>query len=125
MMYTITLSNGNTLKNLELNGNNFISAEIIEDSVFDGGLDTVIIAEGKNKETHTDMVLVSNRVFDGKSWFILSEKTQEQKERERVASLELENVALHETVAVLEGQLIDTQLALCDVYEQVLAATNV
>lgn len=124
-MYTITLSNGNTLKNLELNGNNFISAEIIEDSVFEGGLDTVIIAEGKKKETHTDMVLVSNRVFDDKSWFILSEKTQEQKERERVASLEQENVALHETVAVLEGQLVDTQLALCDVYEQVLAATNV
>lgn len=124
-MYTITLNNGNTLKNLELNGNNFISAEIIEDSVFEGGLDTVIIAEGKNKETHTDMVLVSNRVFDDKSWFILSEKTQEQKERERVASLELENAALHETVAVLEGQLVDTQLALCDVYEQVLAAANV
>ena len=124
-MYTITLSNGNTLKNLELNGNNFISAEIIEDSVFEGGLDTVIIAEGKEKETHTDMVLVSNRVFDDKSWFILSEKTQEQKERERVASLEQENAALHETVAVLEGQLVDTQLALCDVYEQVLAATNV
>lgn len=124
-MYTITLSNGNTLKNLELNGNNFISAEIIEDSVFEGGLDTVIIAEGKKKETHTDMVLVSNRVFDDKSWFILSEKTQEQKERERVASLEQENAALHETVAVLEGQLVDTQLALCDVYEQVLAATNV
>lgn len=124
-MYTITLSNGNTLKNLELNGNNFISAEIIEDSVFEGGLDTVIIAEGKNKETHTDMVLVSNRVFDDKSWFILSEKTQEQKERERVASLELENAALHETVSVLEGQLVDTQLALCDVYEQVLAAANV
>lgn len=124
-MYTITLSNGNTLKNLELNGNNFISAEIIEDSVFEGGLDTVIIAEGKNKETHTDMVLVSNRVFDDKSWFILSEKTQEQKERERIASLELENAALNETVAVLEGQLVDTQLALCDVYEQVLAAANV
>ena len=123
-MYTITLSNGNTLKNLELNGNNFISTDIIEDSVFEGGLDTVIIAEGKNKETHTDMVLVSNRVFDDKSWFILSEKTQEQKERERVASLELENAALHETVAVLESQLVDTQLALCDVYEQVLAAAN-
>lgn len=124
-MYTITLSNGNTLKNLELNGNNFISAEIIEDSVFEGGLDTVIIADGKKKETHTDMVLVSNRVFDDKSWFILSEKTQEQKERERVAYMELENAALHETVSVLEGQLVDTQLALCDVYEQVLAAANV
>ena len=124
-MYTITLSNGNTLKNLELNGNNYISAEIIEDSVFEGGLDTVVIAEGKNKETHTDMVLVCNRVLDGKSWFILSEKTQEQKERERIASLEQENATLQETVTVLEGQLVDTQLALCDVYEQVLAAANV
>lgn len=124
-MYTIILSNGITLNNLELNGNNYISAEIIEDSVFEDGLDTVIIAEGDNKETYTDMVLVSNRVFDGKSWFILSEKTQKQKEYERIASLEKENAALNETVVSLESQLVDTQLALCDVYEQVLAVTNV
>lgn len=123
-MYTITLSNGNTLKNLELNGNNFISAEIIEDSVFEGGLDTVIIAESENK-IHYDMVLVSNRIFDGKSWFILSEKTQEQKARERIASLEQENAILNKTIVKLEGQLVDTQLALCDVYEQVLATANV
>jgi len=124
-MYKITLSNGNTLKNLELNGNNFISAEIIEDSVFEGGLDTVIISEGKNHETHTDMVLVCNRVIDGKSWFILSEKTEEQKSRERVAALEQENAALQETVVVLESQLVDTQLALCDVYEQVIAVATI
>lgn len=124
-MYKITLSNGNTLKNLELNGNNFISAEIIEDSVFEGGLDTVIISEGKNHETHTDMVLVCNRVIDEKSWFILSEKTEEQKSRERVAALEQENAALQETVVVLESQLVDTQLALCDVYEQVIAVATI
>lgn len=124
-MYTITLSNGTALKNLELNGNNFISAEIVDDSVFEGGLDTVIIAESENKEIHYDMVLVSNRIFDGKSWFILSEKTQEQKARERIASLEQENAILNKTIVKLEGQLVDTQLALCDVYEQVLATANV
>lgn len=124
-MYTITLSNGNTLKSLELNGNNFISADIIEDSVFEDGLDTVIIADGTTEEVHTDMVLVSNRVFENHSWFILSEKTQKQKEQERIASLEQENATLNETVALLEGQLVDTQLALCDVYEQVLAVANI
>ena len=44
-MYSIKLANGKTLKNLELNGNNFISAIVLEDSIFDGGLATVEISD--------------------------------------------------------------------------------
>jgi len=90
-MYTITLSNGTKLKNLELNGNNYISETIIEDSVFDGGLDTVVISDGETTETFTDMRLMSNRVDNGKSWFVLGEKTAQQK-KEEALSLELEEM---------------------------------
>ena len=46
-MYTITLADGTKLKNLELNGNNYIAEGVIEDSVFEGNLDTVKITDGE------------------------------------------------------------------------------
>lgn len=87
-MYTIVLADGTRIENLELNGNNFISKRIIDDSTFDGNLSTVTITNGETTETYTDMMLYSNRVDGGKSWFVLGEKTEEQKLRERIASLE-------------------------------------
>jgi len=84
-MYKITLANGTELKNLELNGNNYISKTIIEDSVFEGNLETVIISDGETTETYTDMVLMSNRVDGGRSWFVLGEKSEQQKKEEATA----------------------------------------
>lgn len=81
-MYEITLSNGTRLENLVLNGNNYISETIIPDSAFDGGLDTVTISDGETEKTYSDMVLLNNRIEDGKSWFILEEKTETQKKEE-------------------------------------------
>lgn len=87
-MYTIILADGTQLTNLELNGNNFISDEIIADTVFKDNLSTIIITNGEKTETYTDMMLYSNRVDGGKSWFVLGEKTEQQKLRERITSLE-------------------------------------
>jgi len=85
-MYTIKLYDGTLLENLELNGNNFISDKIIPDDIFTDNLNEVEISDGENTHIYNDMMLAANRVIDGKSWFILAEKTPEQKEKE-----ELEN----------------------------------
>jgi hypothetical protein len=76
-MYTIKLNNETILSDLTLNGNNFISNKIISDDIFIGNLEKVEISDGKSTQIYQDMVLVANRVIDGKSWFILAEKTQE------------------------------------------------
>lgn len=81
-MYTITLNDGTKLENLELNGNNYIAEGAVEDSVFEGNLDTVVISDGEVTETYTDMMLMSNIVREGKSWIVLGEKTQQQKKDE-------------------------------------------
>ena len=81
-MYTIKLYDGTVLENLILNGNNFISDKIIPDDIFTDNLNEVEISDGENTQIYNDMVLVANRVIDGKSWFILAEKTPEQKEKE-------------------------------------------
>lgn len=84
-MYTIILADGTKLKNLALNGNNYISETVIEDSVFEGNLDTVKISDGSTTETFTDMRLMSNIVRDNRSWFVLGEKSAQQKKDEETA----------------------------------------
>ena len=95
-MYTIILGDQTELTSLALNGNNFISDQIITDETFEGNLDHVIIrGENGYQEIH-DMFLVANRVIDGKSWFIIEEKTEEMKREERIVELEAQNEALLE-----------------------------
>lgn len=81
-MYTITLHDGTKLENLELNGNNFIAKGVIEDSVFTDNLATVVITDGTTTNNYTDMALVINRVENGRSWFVLREKTEQEKMEE-------------------------------------------
>ena len=86
-MYSIKLNNGTILTNLILNGNNFISDKIIPDDIFTDNLNEVEISDGENTQIYQDMALVANRVIDGKSWFILAEKTPEQKEKEALEAI--------------------------------------
>lgn len=109
-MYTITLSDGTKLEHLELNGNNYISDVVLDNAVFEGKLGTVKISDGETEETFSDMVLMSNRVDDGRSWFVLGEKTEQQKAMERINAL----------IASNTDSLTDIQVALAEVYELVI-----
>lgn len=48
----------------------------------------------------------------------------ELRQQKTKAQLQRENEQLQAKVESLEGQLTDTQLALCDVYEQIIMATT-
>ena len=109
-MYKITLHDGTVLDNLELNGNNFISEKVIDDSVFNSNLDTVTISNGETTKTYTDMKLMSNRVDGGKSWFVLGEKTEQEKAMERLVA----------ALNVNAESITDVQLALAELYEMIL-----
>ena len=109
-MYKITLADGTVLKNLELNGNNYIAEGVIYDDVFKDNLATVTITDGKTTETFTDMKLMSNRVDGGKSWFVLGEKTAHEKAMERLVA----------ALSVNSESITDVQLALAEVYEMTL-----
>lgn len=93
----ITLSDGTTLSNLVMNGNNFISQEYIDESTFKGKLSKVIIGgDGHNNrdEEHFNLKLVQIKemptIDQNKSeyWFILVEKTEEEVIKERLKSTE-------------------------------------
>lgn len=96
-MYTIILGDQTEITNLDLNGNNFISEQAIPDEAFsESNLTHVIIRSENGFQEFHDMFLVANRVIDGKSWFIIAEKTEEMKREERIAALEAQNETLLE-----------------------------
>ena len=94
-MHRIILSDGTILDNLELNGNNYISETLIDDSVFEGNLDSVEIYDGESTQIYTNMKLIANQIFDGKSWFILAEKSPQDIEK---GKLEKELIDLWDVV---------------------------
>lgn len=83
-MFTMTLANGTKLENLELNGNNYIAPDVVEDSVFEGNMDTVIISDGTTEETYSDMRLMSNIVRNGQSWIVIGERSKASADVERL-----------------------------------------
>ena len=87
-MYTITLHDGTEIKNLILNGNNFISDTPLEESLFAGNLQTVHISGPDMDETHENMELVGIRQDGGKYWFVLRElSAQELIEQKMLADI--------------------------------------
>ena len=81
------------IDNLTLNGNNFISDTLVEESIFTNNLSTVEISDGTDTKVYTDMFLVQVTIFQGKWWFVLAEKSAEQVEKELLLNkiAELEN----------------------------------
>lgn len=98
-MYTITLNDNTVLANLALNGNNYISTDILSDAIFENNLSEVTISNGATTEVYTDMVLIQNKIYNGESWFILAEKSESQKELE-----------------AKEQEITDLQLAMVELY---------
>ena len=87
-MYTITLHDGTEIKNLSLNGNNFISDTPLEESLFAGNLQTVHISGPDMDKTHENMELVGIRQDGGKYWFVLRElSAQELIEQKMLADI--------------------------------------
>ena len=84
----IILSNGNVIDDLTLNGNNYISDDILSDDTFADGLSIVTVVDGDNSTEYKNMKLIQNVIMDGKSWFILAEKTEKEILKECLKSTE-------------------------------------
>lgn len=86
-MYSVKLADGAELKNLKLNGNNFISDTIIDESIFENNLDKVSIIDNEgNIEELNNAKVIFAKVLEKQS-FILIEKTKEEVEKETLYQL--------------------------------------
>ena len=91
--WKITLADGTSLDGLDLNGNNFISSTAVTEDTFAGKLSSVTIEGPDSTEIHEDMRLVQITKVSAKAyWFILADKTAEEKQKEatdaRMAEME-------------------------------------
>jgi len=90
-MYQITLKDGTVIKDLELNGNNFISKTEINESMFTDNLEIVTISDGTNESVQKNMKLVQVVNMSGEYWFVLATKSKQEVEndelRKRLADL--------------------------------------
>lgn len=67
-MYELKLADGTRLKNLGLNGNNFINNEKLDESIFEGNLATLtIIGEGVTEVMHNAVFVGQHEEPDG--WY--------------------------------------------------------
>lgn len=99
-MYTMTLSDGTQLKNLKLNGNNWITSEAITENTFSGKLNKVSVTDGKTTQEYTDQTLVQIQQYGNEYWFILGEQTQDEKINQSITELQ---VALAEVYEMMIG----------------------
>lgn len=91
--WKITLADGTSLDGLDLNGNNYISSTAVTEDTFAGKLSSVTIEGPDGTQTYEDMKLVQITKVSAKAyWFILAEKTAEEKQQEatdaRMAEME-------------------------------------
>lgn len=76
--YKITLADGTEINNLKLNGNNYISTEPIDSSIFEGNCSPVIINDGTHEELHGNMELIQVIEVNSEYWFILRDLSSEE-----------------------------------------------
>lgn len=82
MAYTIKLSDGTTLENLGLNGNNFVSRAEVTETTFTGKLKGVEITDNEGKtEKHEEMELVQVAHYSDGYYFILVDKVVPETEQ--------------------------------------------
>lgn len=86
-IYKITLGDGTEISNLKLNGNNFISTEKIEESVFADNCSPVTISDGITETVHPNMELVQIvEQVPGEYWFVLRDISEEEFARIKMQS---------------------------------------
>ena len=76
-IYKITLGDGTEISNLKLNGNNFISTETIEESVFADNCSPVTISDGTTETVEQ---------IPGEYWFVLRDISEEEFARTKMQS---------------------------------------
>lgn len=107
MQYTITLADGRKLIGLSKNGDNFVSSEKVDETIFKDNLSTMKVSDGETEETFENMVFIQQMEWaDGTFYLAFREQTPQEK--------------MLAAIAANSESVTDMQLALAEVYEMIL-----
>lgn len=107
MQYTITLADGRKLTGLGKNGDNFVSTEKVDETIFEDNLSTMTISDGESEETYKDMVFIQQMEWpDGTYYLAFREKSQTEK--------------VYAALVATGNSVTDIQVALAELYEMIL-----
>nr|DAO60950.1 MAG TPA: hypothetical protein [Herelleviridae sp.] len=104
-MYTITLTDGRTISNLELNGTNYVSEVRVDEHIFEHNLSKMKVSDGENETVFEDMIFIQQMEIDDK--FYLAFRTKSNSEK------------LAEIITKNSSSVTDMQMALAEVYEMI------
>lgn len=93
-VYTITLADGTQIKDLLLNGNNFVSKTEIKEELFEDNMSEVTISDDAGyTEHHTDMELIQIMQYGSDWYFIIRDIPEEDLYKMRIQG-DLEYLAM-------------------------------
>lgn len=111
MQYTITLADGRKLTGLSKNGDNFVSSEKVDETIFKDNLSTMIVSDGETEETFENMVFIQQMKWaDGTYYLAFREQTQTEK--------------LLAEITTNGNSITDIQMALCEMYERFIGGVE-
>lgn len=111
-MWKMILADGTELSGFQQNGNNYVSAEQIDEAIFAGNLSTLTLTDGEETIVMRNAELVQQVHYENMpgledGWYLcFREKTQQEIMSEKLRSSDVE--------------ISDLQLALVEVYEMML-----
>jgi hypothetical protein len=80
----IKLSNNTILEDVRLNGNNYVTNEVVTEETFKDGLNEVEVCDGDDVQVLKNQKLVQISKYGDENYFILVEKTKDELENEEL-----------------------------------------
>lgn len=100
MAYTITLADGRKLAGLGKNGNNFVSAEKVDEAIFKDNLSTMAVSDSESETIYHNAELIQQQEWADGSWYLaFREKTATELALETLERTVNENILLRAQVA--------------------------
>ena len=76
MQYTITLADGKKLTGLTKNGDNYVSKEKVDETIFADNLATMTVSDGETETTYKNVELIQQMEFHDGFYLCFRELTQ-------------------------------------------------
>ena len=92
MQYTITLADGRKLTGLGKNGDNFVSSEKVDETIFKDNLSVMTVSDGKTETVYHNAELIQQQEwFDG-SWYLAFRELTESEQKEKAVNAKLQEI---------------------------------